>query len=143
MRRSSGECVFADECFLMRAVVGKVALLWLVLFAFFLSASSSSRSSTLLSRVVVLSFFVLLLEEKEERVERKSTSKKKKRKVCSNQLKRIGKNSHQNLSSHLRSPRLRAATTTVSLREWASGGDTRSRRRFCGALSLSLSLSSG
>ena len=72
----------------MRAVVGKVALLWLVLFAFFLSASSSSRSSTLLSRVVVLSFFVLLLEEKEERVERKSTLKKK-RKVCSNQLKRI------------------------------------------------------
>ncbi len=45
---------------------------------------------------------------------------------------------------HLRSPRLRAATTTTvsSLRdEWASGGDTRSRRRFCGALSLSLSLS--
>merc|ERR1712072_111580 len=81
VRRSSGECVFADECFLMRAVVGKVALLWLVLFAFFLSASSSSRSSTLLSRVVVLSFFVLLLEEKES-----PHQKKKKRKVFSNQL---------------------------------------------------------
>ena len=141
MRRSSGECVFADECFLMRAVVGKVALLWLVLFAFFLSASSSSRSSTLLSRVVVLSFFVLLLEEKE------SPHQKKKRKVFSNQLKRIGKNSHQNLSSHISA----LALSSVARRDddglFARVGEWR-RYSFPSSflrcsLSLSLSLSSG